>query len=306
MQNNSYRLHFHAGSLSDHHIATLHVREHEMENFFLTESQYPAKMSVPSHSHENPSFYFILGGGMTEKSGTSCRERRRSVLVFNPAGEFHSNKIRDRGCHLFMIEMKSQWVETLRDYVRLPDLTSHFSSCSAIGLAQRAYAESRQLDSLSPLAIEGAALQLIAQITRYQERAESKKVPWLEKVRDILHERFAGRVAVNQLAREVAVHPVYLSNSFRQHYGCSVAQYIRQLRVEFCCTQLRSSHASLAQIATEAGFFDQSHFTRAFKQLIGTTPAAYRDLTSPTVRCKTFYSYKTTRTKSDLIPRQSD
>ena len=50
---------------------------------------------------------------------------------------------------------------------------------------------------------------------------------------------------------------------------------MRQLRIEFARRQL-AGDASLSTIAAAAGFCDQSHFTRLFKQYMGLTPAEYR------------------------------
>ncbi len=44
--------------------------------------------------------------------------------------------------------------------------------------------------------------------------------------------------------------------------------------------RLGNSDDPIAQIALDAGFFDQSHFTRAFKQNFGQTPLAYRNAAS--------------------------
>jgi AraC family transcriptional regulator len=56
----------------------------------------------------------------------------------------------------------------------------------------------------------------------------------------------------------------------------NAAQYIRRLRLEWAAERLRKREESLAQIASAAGFADQSHFTTWFKRQFGTTPAAFR------------------------------
>jgi AraC-like DNA-binding protein len=48
------------------------------------------------------------------------------------------------------------------------------------------------------------------------------------------------------------------------------------VRVRRACDRLRARDATLADVALETGFVDQSHFTRVFKRVMGTTPAAYR------------------------------
>ena len=94
----------------------------------------------------------------------------------------------------------------------------------------------------------------------------------------MLRARFAARVTLDDLARACGVHPVHLARTFRQHYGCTIGDYIRDLRIEFVCRRMRLSNAPLAEIALAAGFADQSHLTRLFKRHIGLTPGEYRRL----------------------------
>jgi AraC-like DNA-binding protein len=99
---------------------------------------------------------------------------------------------------------------------------------------------------------------------------------WLERARNILHDRFDEQAKLSEIARAVGVHPVHLARQFRKYYGSSVGEYLRQLRIEFACHQLLASDDPSAKIATSAGFNDQSHFCRTFKRLRGTTPGKFR------------------------------
>jgi AraC family transcriptional regulator len=80
------------------------------------------------------------------------------------------------------------------------------------------------------------------------------------------------------VASRVGVHPFHLSRVFRQHYHQTVGEYVHRLRVHFACGELKSDEARLAEVALAAGFADQSHFTRVFKQVTGMTPGAFRDV----------------------------
>ena len=55
-----------------------------------------------------------------------------------------------------------------------------------------------------------------------------------------------------------------------------IAELLLNEMTPWAAARLRDSGDGIAQIALEAGFFDQSHFTRAFKQHFGATPLAYR------------------------------
>jgi AraC family transcriptional regulator len=145
--------------------------------------------------------------------------------------------------------------------------------------AERLYREFRQMDDVSPLAIEGLLLEILADASRRAVRAHGRRRPrWLEQVRDLLHSRFAERLALAELGEAVNVHPIYLASQFRRHFGCTLGDYLRRLRVDFAARDLAGSETPLWEIALAAGFSDQSHFTRIFKQHTGLTPAAYREM----------------------------
>jgi AraC-like DNA-binding protein len=55
-----------------------------------------------------------------------------------------------------------------------------------------------------------------------------------------------------------------------------MGSYVRRLRLDWAARELVRSETSLAGVALEAGFADQSHFTRFFKRHTGLTPQAYR------------------------------
>jgi AraC family transcriptional regulator len=91
-----------------------------------------------------------------------------------------------------------------------------------------------------------------------------------------VHAESSRPLTVQSVAAEVGISPVRLSRAFRKAFGESLGSYQRRLRVAEACARLRDEELSLAEIALAAGFTDQSHFTRVFRRLTGTTPAAFR------------------------------
>ena len=81
---------------------------------------------------------------------------------------------------------------------------------------------------------------------------------------------------MTDLAEEVGVHPSHLARELRRTYGVSVGELVRRRRIEYALERLRSNDASLAEIAVDCGFTDQSHLTRSFRRVVGSTPGEYR------------------------------
>ena len=84
------------------------------------------------------------------------------------------------------------------------------------------------------------------------------------------------RFDLRALAASAGVHPTHLARTFRRFHGRSLGDYVTGLRIQRACRALGESDDTLAAIASETGFTDQSHFTRSFRDAVGTTPARYR------------------------------
>ena len=137
-------------------------------------------------------------------------------------------------------------------------------------------AASCQPDALSPLAVEGLTLEILAAAARLDRDAGRALPPWLRQARELLDDRFAEPLSLGEVAAAVGVHPVHLAACFRRHFRASVGEYLRQRRVEAAARLLTATDTPLAEVALAVGFADQSHFTRTFRRHTGRTPSRYR------------------------------
>jgi AraC family transcriptional regulator len=72
------------------------------------------------------------------------------------------------------------------------------------------------------------------------------------------------------------VHPTTLARAYRRAYGCTVGERVRSLRLDYAARRLLDGGRPLSDVALDAGFYDQSHFTRAFQRQFRMTPLQYR------------------------------
>jgi AraC family transcriptional regulator len=249
----------------------------EMAALILTESFYPQDTDIPTHCHENAFFYLVVQGNCQERSGGRERIIEPASLVFHPAQEPHANRWIGTEGRCFHVEFGVGWRQRLEEQgLKLECPTEHRGGLPT-WFASRLYHEFQHPDEASSLAMEGLTLELLAEVVRTPRMIHTPLPPrWLGQAREILHDRFTDSLDVETIARTVNVHPSHLVRAFRQQYGCTMGDYIRSLRVEFACRQLSVSDASLADIALNAGFSDQSHFCKTFKRLTGLTPAQYQ------------------------------
>lgn len=116
-------------------------------------------------------------------------------------------------------------------------------------------------------------------IRHAQERPSIKlprKVkPAIARVRDFLQCHCVDNLSLKELADIAGLSRYYLSRSFSQEMGVSLSAYQMQIRIDRAKKLLAQGRA-IATVASETGFYDQSHFGSHFKRLVGTTPGNYK------------------------------
>jgi AraC family transcriptional regulator len=255
------------------------VQGRAVAGFLMTDCTYPPGERLPKHCHERSYFNLLVTGSYSETYGSRSRECQPATVVFHPAGELHAERIGGAGARIFSVEVGPHWLRDAPEYRSALEAPADFRGGPMARLAAHLYREFRRPDRFSPLAVEGLMLELVAERGRCEERRAGRRPPpWLVQAQEVLRDRFAAPLSLAELANEVGIHPVHLARTFRAHYGCSVGDYLRQLRVDYASQQLTATDAPLVAIALAAGFADQSHFTRTFRRLRGLTPAAFRSL----------------------------
>jgi AraC family transcriptional regulator len=254
------------------------LRKAKIAAFSLREAVHPADSVLPWHTHDGPTICFVLGGRFTEISAGETLECTPSTLKVVPGGERHWNRF-DRGeAHGLLIEADPAGMEALGSCGAVLDRHFALEGGRPAAIARRIYEELRLMDDVAPLAIEGLMLELLAATARQERLTETKRgaPSWVLRAQDLLHSDLVRRRTLTELAAQVGVHPVTLARTFRRCFGCSVGEYLRQLRIERAAEQLGGSDLPLAAIALAAGFADQSHFSNLFRRATGMSPSAYR------------------------------
>jgi len=245
-------------------------------DFILTEAVFEPHSSLPRHAHENSYFCFGLQGTYTERYGKREVLCRPAALTFRSSAQTHEALVHNADTRVFVLEISPQWMERLRaDSLRL-ESAFEFYGGALTRLCARLNREFHKTDSAAKLAIEGLALELLAEAARQPLHAIGTAPPWLRQAREMVIERFSETLKLTQIAGEVGVHPVYLAAAFRRKFGMTVGEFVRRLRIEHACTELKKEDLPLSTIALQAGFADQSHFSKVFRSYVGMTPREYR------------------------------
>ncbi|MEM8872630.1 MAG: helix-turn-helix transcriptional regulator [Planctomycetota bacterium] len=100
----------------------------------------------------------------------------------------------------------------------------------------------------------------------------------LANVLELMHARLSEGVSLDELAVVAGVNPMHFGKLFKAATGEPPYAHLTRLRIEAAKRLLRDRPEwTIAAVAQDCGFFDQSHLSKHFKNLVGTTPAAWRD-----------------------------
>jgi AraC family transcriptional regulator len=244
------------------------LRRRSVAQLTLADVVYPAGALLPSHSHERAYFCLIRRGGYTETYGRRTRDCRPMTLVFHPPGESHAQQFSGSPVASFNVEIASDWLLSHLDQ------PAEFHGGPVVALGMKLFHEFQRDDALE---IEALAAEILAAVAGHNEKPCAAPQPrWLSDARDLLDARFREPLTLSAVAREADIHPVYFAAAFRRFYHRSVGEYLRWRRLEYVRGKLSEAELSLADIALDAGFADQSHLTRNFKRFTGRTPGQYR------------------------------
>jgi AraC family transcriptional regulator len=215
------------------------------------------------------------------------------MVAFHPPGESHAETFNGEAVASFNVEVGTDWLYQLSELSYPLDRPAEFHGGSIATLAMQLFSEFENATDAT-LSIETLTMEILASLSGVTStRLNAVQPRWLTNTRSLLDAHFRDPITLCRVAREVGVHPVHFATTFRRFYGCSVGEYVRRRRLEFARERLAEPEHTLAQIALDAGFADQSHLTRAFKRFTGKTPSQYR----------TFLPFKTpTSSPAKVVP----
>jgi AraC family transcriptional regulator len=254
----------------------------EAHGFLVTDAWFPPFLRLPPHCHDRTCFAVMLEGSFDVQFAGLTHACPPCTVVTEPAGERHGNLVERAGAHVLVVQPDPGREDLARPCAAVLDRITRLRHGGIASLAWRLARELESPDAVTPLAIEGTALEMLALACRLPDGglAGGRQPAWLGRATDLLHSRFLDGLRATDVAVEVGVHAVHLARVFRAHHGVSLGAYVRGLRLDWAARRLTRSRDPLGDIALEAGFADQSHFTRAFKRHTGSTPDRFRRRTT--------------------------
>lgn len=237
------------------------------------------------HSHETFSIGVVTGGRSTYLNGRA-RETVGvgAVVVMNPDAVHACNPIGDEAWAYRMLFVDTAWLGGLQQALGFGQGQDFHPFDTMLSTDPALY---DGLNRLYRICTDGYAERLEKEeaVQGFFIDAHTRLHPSPKAVRDdprklrdaadFIREHCRQALSLDEICAAAQLSPSYLTRAFKEHFGLTPHAYLMNLRIQYARERLRQGDR-IADIAHDAGFADQAHFQRTFKQLLAATPGHYR------------------------------
>jgi AraC-like DNA-binding protein len=244
------------------------------------------KHRYPSHAHDTHCVALITSGSLVVNVAGHEQMLRRGDIVTIDADTVHAGRAGPTGS--WKMRVAHFFAEDLAAYTESTGLPvrSRFNVAAPVlrdaTLAQWLYGISwcsevnddpfKRSETLAAAIGRLVALHAARPAKRVSPHVEPRVI---RAVKDQLHTELGAKLTLHTLAAAQGVMPFTLLRAFVRSTGLSPHAYQQQVRIRYAQRRL-SVGATPVAVAIEAGYADQAHFTRVFKQYTGVTPKAFQ------------------------------
>lgn len=247
----------------------------EIGCFVFVRHDYPEPEERARHWHPWLHLTLVTHGHYRRTLWRQTSDYKPGTLAFLNTNAAHTDCYAP-GSECLHLVIPSEVEQKLTGLFGSPRSTGQISPGLSARFFIALHREFRYPDRDSALIVEALLLDLVSRHVDLVRERSSARPPWLGLLLDYMDDAFDQKWSLRTMAAEMGVHPVYLCRTFSEHFGCTLGDYIRRLRVLRGWQLLSTGSSTVAEIATQSGFADQGHFTRAFSNHFGMTPGKWR------------------------------
>lgn len=244
-------------------------------------------VSYAPHSHKEWSIGAILEG----KSEFICADKQHTVergalVLMNPDVVHACNPLQNSPWAYYMMHLdkiwlasllvragvrnNSKWQDTQLDTLNDSNFYQPFVClCEHLMSADHTSAEKKHK-------LQDSLVQLFTGIDDIVDQPLTKQpINKLYQVAHYLNQQCLEETSINLISAKFGVSAGYLTRAFKRCFNMTPHAYRLNCRIQLTQQALKTGD-TIVQVAHDAGFSDQAHFQRAFKQRVAATPNQYR------------------------------
>ncbi len=239
------------------------------------------ELSYKKHAHEEYSLSIVDHGSSSFwYEGKTTEICPKTVVLLPPESMHACNPVQENRWQYKMLYINAKWFRNFMKnrgsrLINTPII--RYASYNIFNMTNQMLVNLS--GNASPLEKEASILGVFEQIIRRDQgiddidyrRNESK----VKVIREYLHSNFLKRVTLDQLEQVSGLNKFNIIHLFKEAFNITPHNYQTSLRINHAKKELRKLRP-IIEVALDTGFYDQSHFSKVFKNYVGITPDKYQ------------------------------
>lgn len=257
------------------------------------------ELPVPLHWHKETEIIFLKEGSFTFSINMKEYYKEAPALIFIGSGEIHSILIKKgmkENAVVFDLGMLSfenydgiQYKiirPLIEGEISFPQIITKEDTVweEAFPIYEKIFLEAAKKELSAYLQVKAGLYELLACF--YQEgylknigevsEKDSEKIDILKKVLTYIHENYAERLTVEEIASVAGMNAQYFCRYFKKNISKTVTEYINDIRISHAAQKLERTNDKIIDIAGQCGYDNVGYFIKRFRQCKGMSPSEYR------------------------------
>ena len=113
-------------------------------------------------------------------------------------------------------------------------------------------------------------------INQFREIKKAKQPDIIQKAIVFMKDNLENKITLEDIAKHTAYSASHFGSFFAKKTSYAPMEYYNQLKIQRACSYLHFSDMKIKEIAFRLGYYDQFHFSKAFRKEMGITPKEYK------------------------------
>ncbi|RPE12186.1 AraC family transcriptional regulator [Chitinophaga lutea] len=110
----------------------------------------------------------------------------------------------------------------------------------------------------------------------YTNQLKASDTERMNSVHAFVMKNFREKITLDEVAAIANMTPTSFSRYFKTHANKNFSDFLTEIRIGYACKLLMDENIDVAQVCYDSGFYTLSNFNRAFREITGYNPLAYR------------------------------
>ncbi len=263
---------------SDHLYAEIYVNKsfENKELNLLAAGRHvivPPLVSHHQNCHSYHLHYILKGEGTLRYCGNAVKLKKNDMFLLYPGYEYYYATDNENPWEYIWVEFLGHSADNI---IKQTEFTEAYPYCH-VEKDLSCYLKN-MLKHKGPLEADRYSMlgYLYLFLSKLMVSPANKDEEMLEKILDYIKNHYSESITLDKLSRALKMSRDTLHRIFKNRMNTTLSSYMVRYRVHESLYLLSNTNFTISKISNMVGFYDQFHYSNAFKKLMNMTPSQYR------------------------------